>query len=104
MIQKNGDRYCRNPYFLHSVTSVKDGNAHSVSQSAFARTGASSKASHMYPRSKADGISISDYGLGRTGSKRRSKASRVGSEGTFEGITAAPRLRRKARPFSAPRH
>ena len=101
-MRENADRFCRNPYFLHSVTAVKQPDMHS--QSAFAKTRATSKASRMYQGSRTDGISMSDYGLGRTGSKRRSKASRVGSEGTFEGMTAAPRLRRKVRPFSAPRH
>ena len=99
MIRQNGAAYCRNPYFLHSVTSMKP--ADNQSMGTFPRTRATSKASHMY----GDGVSMSQYGLGRTGSKRRSKASRMGSEGTFEGMpNAAPRLRRKARPFSAPRH
>jgi len=108
MITQNSDRFCRNPYFLHSVCSVNAGlPQHLDNMSSFngrARAGASSKSSYM---PYGDNHTISEYGMMGRQSRRKSKASKQSSQvGTFDmgPIGEVPRIRKRVRPFSAPRH
>lgn len=101
-MRANADRFCRNPYFLHSVVSANAG-ADNMSYKTFNK--GTSKMSGVYP----DAVTMSEYGGFKMNSKRRSKASRMGSEGGFDtGMGAyggVPNLRKKKiRPYSAPRH
>lgn len=88
-IQTNGDRYCKNPYFLHSLCTKA-----APSQS-------------MYPSqfgSKHFGT-ISEYGpVGHRGSLKQSNKQKLKSEGFYQGSADPPRLRNKIRPSSAPRN
>ena len=102
MIRVNADRFCRNPYFLHSVVSANAG-MDNMSYRTFNR-GTSSKMSGVIP----DAVTMSEYGGFKLNSKRRSKASKMGSEGAFDmglgGYGGVPRLKKKIRPYSAPRN
>lgn len=66
MIRKNGDRYCRNPYFLHSVCSTNAGPAYTDLGSIQA------KGSYY----AMDHRTISEYGAGTSGLGTRRKSRR----------------------------
>lgn len=66
MIRKNGDRFCRNPYFLHSVCSTAVGPAYTEMGSIQA------KGSYY----AMDHRTISEYGAGTSGLGTRRKSKR----------------------------
>lgn len=107
MITQNSDRFCRNPYFLHSVCSVNAGlpqHLENMSSYGRARAGASSKTSYM---PYVDNQTISEYGMMGRQSRRKSRISKQSSQvGTFDvgPMGEVPRIRKRVRPFSAPRH
>lgn len=95
-IRNNADRFCRNPYFLHSVCTANAGLVADTQSLGGYRHGTSSKASFLL----GDNVTISEYG------KRRKSRKQV-SEGGFDygqPVAGAPKIRKKVRPFSAPRH
>ena len=95
MIRNNGDRYCKNPYFLHSLCTTSG-----PSKTAYTEAGS------LQGRSQAfygDNRTISEYGVKKSRKTLGSKFSEGGYAGGYEGV-APPRLKKKVRPFSAPRH
>lgn len=78
MIRKNSDRFCRNPYFLHSICTTKAGLAgpYTESGSLYRGKGASSSKAFSTYYAGNDNRTISEYG-GRKRGKRggTSKAS-----------------------------
>ena len=82
MIRNNGDRYCKNPYFLHSVCT-------SGPAKAYTEVG-----------SLQGGQAYGDNSRTIRSKKTLSKFSQ--HEGP--GVMQPPRLKKKIRPFSAPRH
>ena len=83
MIRNNGDRYCKNPYFLHSLCTTGP------------KTSYTEKGSLYGGQSQA-------FGDNRTIKSRKTLAS----QGVYDqDAVAPPRLKKKKiRPFSAPRH
>ena len=89
MIKKNGDRYCKNPYFLHSLcTSQGPAVAYTDHTSAYG--------------SYKDNRTISQSGHKRN--LRRNLAAESRASGIGDDGTHPPRIKKKQRPFSAPRH
>ena len=84
MIRSNGDRYCKNPYFLHSLSTTNG-----------PRTAYTEKGSLYGGPSQA-------FGDNRTIKSRKTLAS----QGVYDQeAVGPPRLKKKKiRPFSAPRH
>lgn len=87
MIKSNGDRYCKNPYFLHSLAT------HNPSRQSIVEQGSTNYKT------------ISEYGGVPTRvSYSKSKKSKF-SEGVVEGYARPPKVKSKRiRPYSAPRH
>ena len=99
MIRTNGDRYCKNPYFLHSICTNQSTNGNP--SKAFTEVGSVQGFGTYY----ADNKTISEYGA--IGSKRKSRRglNSKASESNFQGVVRPPKLReKKQRPYSAPRH
>ena len=88
MIKKNGDRYCKNPYFLHSLC-TQNGPSIAYGDSAY---------NSKHPESRT--ISHSNMQKGRR--------NFIGSSGSGAYIgedgMQPPRIRKKIRPQSAPKH
>ena len=98
MIRGNGDRYCKNPYFLHSLCTS------SGPIKAYTDLGSVQGCPSQYTYYGGDNRTISEYGVNKK-SKRGlgSRASEV-QFGDQVGVEAPPKLKKKIRPFSAPRH
>ena len=89
MIQGNGDRYCRNPYFLHSICSENPNEmASNYDQGRGLKT-----ISEFKPRKSKRGF---------MGSKQ-SESQFAGPDG-YGVYQNPPKIKKKTRPFSAPRH
>jgi hypothetical protein len=88
MIQGNGDKYCKNPYFLHSIAT------HAGPKDSFSQ----------FPAAGGNFGTISEYG-GLKSNKQSNKVKSI--QGHPESGAASeypPRLKkRKMRPFSAPK-
>jgi len=87
-ISVNGDRYCKNPYFLHSVCTKAAPNQNMYSQMI---------ASNHYG-------TISDMDGRAKFSQKFSNKNKLGSEGFYDGNVRPPRLNKRIRPYSAPRN
>jgi len=85
-ITTNSDRYCKNPYFLHSVCTKSGPNQQVYSQMV---------GSNYYG-------TISDGG--HKFSNKISNRNKVTSDGVYEGNARPPRLNKKIRPYSAPKN
>ena len=95
MIRNNGDRYQKNPYFLHSVCTTTSGPTKALTE-----MGSVSGYQTYYKENKT----ISEYG-GLSRKKSKKLAGSRASEGPYEGIVNPPKIKgKRVRPFSAPRH
>jgi hypothetical protein len=89
MIKNNGDRYCKNPYFLHSLCTAQGPAV------------ASTDHTSAYGSYK-DNRTISQSGHKRN--LRRNLAAESRASGIGDDGIHPPRIKKKQRPFSAPRH
>ena len=98
MIRGNGDRYCKNPYFLHSLCTS------SGPIKAYTDMGSVQGGPSQYTYYQGDNRTISEFG-GKRKSQRGlgTKGSEV-QFGDHGAMVAPPKLKKKIRPFSAPRH
>ena len=110
MIRENGDRYCRNPYFLNSVCTINAGlptQAYTEADSLQGgRGGVSQKALSAYYQ--VGDRTASEFGSKKTRGRmntngKASESNFAAGEGGHE-IIAAQKPKKKIRPYSAPRH
>ena len=97
MIRVNGDRYCKNPYFLHSLCTS------SGPIKAYTEIGSVQGGPSQYTYQGPDRNTISEFG-GKSKRKGMGSKASEGQFGEYNGAIAPPKLKKKIRPFSAPRH
>jgi hypothetical protein len=83
MIRSNGDRYCKNPYFLHSIC-TNQSTAGGPSR-AFTEVG-SVQGGGAFGTYYNDNRTISEYGAVGSRKKSRRGLGSKASEGNFPGV------------------
>mmetsp|Transcript_1874 Transcript_1874/g.3264 ORF Transcript_1874/g.3264 Transcript_1874/m.3264 type:complete len:237 (+) Transcript_1874:542-1252(+) len=118
MIRDNGDRYCKNPYFLHSLcTSNGPTKAYTEIGSIQSLNGPHNGLGTYYGAgpvglgSRTELRTVSEFGNMSRKKKLRQMGGSKASDGNFAGFGKEGRygarpqeFKKKTRPFSAPRH